>query len=109
MAVLHLNDQDFDQTLEQAPLILVDFWAEWCGPCKMLGPVIEELAADYDGRGVAIAKVNVDQCQELAVRFGVMSIPTVLLFQNGQEVQRLVGLLPKERYTGLIDAALRGQ
>lgn len=106
MAILHLNDQDFDQALAQNSLILVDFWADWCGPCKALGPVIEELAADYADRGVAIAKVNVDECQELAVRYGVMSIPTVLLFQNGQEAERSVGLLPKENFTALIDRHL---
>lgn len=106
MAVLHLNEQDFDPALDQHPLLLVDFWADWCGPCKMLGPVIEELAADYDGRGVAVAKVNVDECQELAVRYGVMSIPTVILIQNGQEAERLVGLLPKENFTALIDRYL---
>lgn len=106
MAILHLNDQDFDQALAQNTLILVDFWADWCGPCKALGPVIEELAADYAGRDVAIAKVNVDECQELAVRYGVMSIPTVLLFRNGQETERSVGLLPKENFTSLIDRHL---
>lgn len=106
MAVLHLNEQDFDPALDQHPLLLVDFWADWCGPCKMLGPVIEELAADYDGRGVAVAKVNVDECQELAVRYGVMSIPTVILIKNGQEAERLVGLLPKENFTTLIDRYL---
>lgn len=106
MAVLHLNEQDFDPAQDQHPLLLVDFWADWCGPCKMLGPVIEELAADYDGRGVAVAKVNVDECQELAVRYGVMSIPTVILIQNGQEAERLVGLLPKENFTALIDRYL---
>lgn len=106
MAVLHLNEQDFDPALDQHPLLLVDFWADWCGPCKMLGPVIEELAADYDGRGVTVAKVNVDECQELAVRYGVMSIPTVILIKNGQEAERLVGLLPKENFTALLDRYL---
>lgn len=106
MTVLHLNGQDFDRVLAENPLVLVDFWADWCGPCKALGPVIEELAADYAGRSVAIAKVNVDECQELALRYGVMSIPTVLLFQDGQEAERSVGLLPKENFTALIDRHL---
>ena len=103
MAVLHLNEESFFKLVESGQPVLVDFWASWCGPCKMLAPVIEELAAQYDGK-VTVGKVDVDENQELAVRYGVMNIPTVVLFQKGNEVDRLVGLLPKERFTLMIDA-----
>lgn len=85
--------------------VLVDFWATWCGPCKMLAPVIEDLAARYDGK-ITVAKVDVDAESDLAMRFGIMSIPTVILFQNGEEVERKVGLLPKESYVELMDQYL---
>lgn len=103
MAVLHLNEESFFELVESGQPVLVDFWASWCGPCKMLAPVIEELAAQYDGK-VAVGKVDVDENQELAVRYGVMNIPTVILFQKGNEIDRLVGLLPKERFSLMIDA-----
>lgn len=103
MAVLHLNEEGFGKLLDSDETMLVDFWADWCGPCKMLGPVIEELAVDYDGK-VAVCKVNVDQEQGLAMRYGVMSIPTVILIRKGNEVDRLVGLLPKERFVQMVEA-----
>lgn len=103
MAVLHLNEESFFKLVESGQPVLVDFWADWCGPCKMLAPVIEELAAQYDGK-VTVGKVDVDENQELAVRYGVMNIPTVILFQKGNEIDRLVGLLPKERFSLMIDA-----
>lgn len=103
MAVLHLNQEGFETLLAGGQTMLVDFWASWCGPCKMLAPVIEELGAQYDGK-VTVGKVDVDQEQELAIRYGVMNIPTVILFQNGAEVDRLVGVLPKENFCKLIDA-----
>ncbi len=103
MAVLHLNEESFFKLVESGQPVLVDFWADWCGPCKMLAPVIEELAAQYDGK-VTVGKVDVDENQELAVRYGVMNIPTVVLFQKGNEIDRLVGLLPKERFSLMIDA-----
>ena len=105
MAVLHLNEESFFKLVESGQPVLVDFWANWCGPCKMLAPVIEELAVQYDGK-VAVGKVDVDENQELAVRYGVMNIPTVILFQKGNEIDRLVGLLPKERFSLMIDALL---
>ncbi len=105
MAVLHLNQEGFDKLMAGSQLALVDFWATWCGPCKMLAPVIEELAAQYDGK-VTVAKVDVDEEQDLAAKYGVMSIPTVVLFQGGQEVERLVGFLPKERYEEILNSRL---
>lgn len=102
MAVLHLNEEGFQKLLDSGQPMLVDFWAGWCGPCKMLAPVIEELAVQYDGK-VAVCKVDVDENQELAMKYGVMNIPTVLLLQKGNEVDRLVGLLPKERFVQMIE------
>lgn len=103
MAVLHLNDEGFHKLLDAGGTMLVDFWAGWCGPCKMLGPVIEELAVQYDGV-VTVAKVDVDENQSLAMKYGVMNIPTVVLFQRGNEVDRLVGVLPKDRFCQMIEA-----
>lgn len=105
MAVLHLNEEGFRKLLDSQQPMLVDFWAGWCGPCKMLAPVIEELAAQYEGK-VTVAKVDVDDQQELAIRYGIMSIPTVVFFQKGNEVDRKVGLMPKDTYCQMVDAHL---
>lgn len=96
MSVLHLTAKDFDETIGSGRS-LVDFWAGWCMPCKMVAPVIEELAAELEG-SVTVAKVDVDSNQDIAARYGVMSIPTVILFNDGAEVKRFVGVQPKETY-----------
>ncbi len=101
MAVIHFSRDGFDSALEQGAPMLVDFWADWCGPCRMLAPVIDKLAEQYDGK-VVVGKVNVDEEGELAGRYGVMSIPTVVLFQNGQELTRAVGVQPQSAYEKLI-------
>ena len=100
---LELTDATFDETLKSDKPILVDFWAEWCGPCKMIGPVVEELAADYEGKAV-VAKLNVDENPQITARFGVRSIPTLLVFKNGQIVDKQVGAVPKSVLAGKLQA-----
>ena len=91
---LELTDSTFDSVINSDKPVLVDFWAEWCGPCKMIGPVVEELAGDYEGKAV-VAKLNVDENPQVTARFGVRSIPTLLVFKNGQIVDKQVGAVPK--------------
>ncbi|TXH27634.1 MAG: thioredoxin [Cyclobacteriaceae bacterium] len=91
---LELTDSTFDQAINSEKPVLVDFWAEWCGPCKMIGPVVEELAGDYEGKAV-VAKLNVDENPQVTARFGVRNIPTLLVFKNGQVVDKQVGAVPK--------------
>ncbi len=106
MSVKHFtNSAAFDSAIQTAPVAMVDFWATWCGPCKMLAPTIEKIGESYEGKAL-IAKVDVDQCQDLAARFGIMSIPTVVFFQNGKEVGRRVGVQPPAAFTGALDQLL---
>lgn len=105
MAIKHLNNAEFDAVVNAAPLAMVDFWASWCGPCKMLSPAVDSLAADYEGK-VLVGKVNVDDEPELAQRFGVMTIPTVIFLKNGQEIDRKVGVMPPEAFSAILDANL---
>lgn len=94
---VEVSEQTFNQeVLEHQQPVLVDFWAAWCGPCQMIAPVLEDLAEEYKDR-VKVVKVNVDQNRQMAVQLGVMSIPTLVLFKNGQEVDRLVGFMGKEQ------------
>ncbi|MEJ2559697.1 MAG: thioredoxin [Anaerolineae bacterium] len=94
---VHVTDSTFDaQVLKSDIPVLTDFWAEWCGPCKMIAPILEEIAEDYEGQ-IKIAKVDVDENNQIAMRLGVQSIPTVILFKNGQAVERFVGAMPRER------------
>jgi len=89
-----IDEAHFDEFVKKHPLVLVDFWASWCGPCMMIAPIIEELAREYAGR-VVFAKVDVDRNRRLAMRFGIMSIPTLILFKNGEPVDMLIGAQPK--------------
>ena len=95
MAVVHLSKENFNaQVLESKGLVLVDFWATWCAPCMMLAPFIEELAAEESD--ILIGKVDIDESQELAIQYRVASIPTLILFKDGQEVKRTSGFMPKD-------------
>mgnify|MGYP002398773528 CR=1 FL=1 len=103
---LTITDATFEEVVLQSDKpVLVDFWAAWCGPCRMVGPVIEEVAHEYEGKAI-VGKVDVDVNQEFAAKFGIRNIPTVLLFKNGEVVNRQVGVAPKKTYTDAIDAAL---
>lgn len=103
--VKHIVSEEFDAFLDEKNLALVDFWATWCGPCRMVAPVIEQIAEEY-ANSVNVGKVDVDDQGALAMQFGVMSIPTVVLFKNGKEVDRRVGAMPADEYRKMIDAQL---
>ena len=94
-AVTTLSDSTFDEAVAGDAPVLVDFWAEWCGPCKMIAPILEEIAEEQ-GDALTVAKLNVDEAGDIARRFEVMSIPTLILFQNGEPVKRVVGAKPKQ-------------
>ncbi|HXF82736.1 MAG TPA: thioredoxin [bacterium] len=100
---VHVTERDFEaQVIKSEVPVLVDFWAEWCGPCRMIAPIVEDLAAEYEGR-LKVVKVDVDQNNALAFRYGVMSIPTLGIFKGGQMVERLVGYMPKQELKKRID------
>ena len=106
MADQTFTDSNFkQQVLESKTPVVVDFWAPWCGPCKMVSPIIEELAKEYEGK-VAVGKMNVDENQIPASQFGIMSIPTVMIFKNGKPVQAMIGAQGKQTYKTEIDKAL---
>jgi thioredoxin 1 len=101
---IHLTDQNFDKTLTATPgLVMVDFWAEWCGPCRAIAPVLEELAEASEGR-VTLMKVNVDENHGLAVRYAIRSIPTIVFFKDGAVVDRVVGAAPRAVLRDIVNA-----
>ena len=102
---LEITDSNFNNVISKNKTVLVDFWAEWCGPCRMIGPIIEELANEYEGKAI-IGKLDVDSNQESSVKYGVRSIPTILTFKDGEIVDRQVGAVPKETLTNVIDSQL---
>ncbi len=101
---IELNSGNFDETVAKG-VSLVDFWAPWCGPCRMIAPVIEELASDYEGRA-NICKVNTDEEQDIAIRYGIRSIPTLLFFKDGEVVDTLIGAMPKAQLAEKLDSLL---
>ena len=102
MSVQTITKENFEETVLQSDKpVLVDFWAEWCGPCRMVSPIVDEIAGEWDD--IVVGKVNVDEQGELAVRFGVMSIPTLLVFKGGELVQTAVGARPKDAILALLD------
>ena len=103
--MIHFNEDTFDNTLAEGKLMMVDFWAEWCGPCQMLGPVIESLSEKYEGKAV-IGKVNTDEEGPLAMRYTVMNIPTVIFFKDGKEIDRKVGVMPPDVYIQVLERNL---
>ena len=101
--IVTLTESNFpEQVLQSSLPVLVDFWAEWCGPCKMIVPILDELAGEYDGK-VKIGKVNVDDCQKLAAEYGIRAIPTLLLFKDGQVADQIVGLRSKRDFKIKLD------
>jgi|SRR6188472_24378 thioredoxin 1 len=98
MAEIVLNETNFnDEVLKSDVPVLVDFWAPWCGPCKIMGPIIEELAKELEGKSVKIGKMNVDDNPETPAKYGIMSIPTIIIFKNGEPAEQLVGVQAKEK------------
>jgi len=102
---LEITDSNFNNVISKNKTVLVDFWAEWCGPCRMISPIIEELANEYEGKAI-IGKVDVDSNQESSIKYGVRSIPTILTFKDGKIVDKQVGAVPKETLTNIIDSQL---
>ena len=106
MSALHITKENFEQEVLQSEVpVLLDFWAPWCGPCKMLGPVLEELAGEYEGKA-NIVKVNVDEVSELASEYGVMSIPNMFFIKNGEVVKQVVGYQPKAALKQVLDSLI---
>ena len=102
--ITHVTDASFEaDVLKSGETVLVDYWAEWCGPCKMIAPVLEEVAATYAGK-IKIAKMDVDANQEIPAKFGIRGIPTLILFKDGQEVAKKVGAMSKSQLTAFLDS-----
>ena len=105
---LKITDGNFEaEVLKSTTPVLVDFWAEWCGPCRLVGPILEELAPLYSGK-LKIGKLNVDENQDTPTKFGIMNIPTLILFKNGKEAERIIGALGKADLQKKLDKALAG-
>ena len=104
---LELNAQNFADTVKNNEVVVVDFWAPWCGPCRMIAPIIEELSEEFKDKGVVVGKVNTDEAPEIAGQFGIRSIPTVIFFKNGEAADAMIGAAPKQMYIEKIEALLK--
>jgi thioredoxin 1 len=103
---MNVTEENFDGVIQESDVpVLVDFWAEWCGPCKLLAPILDELDAEYSGK-IKIAKVNVDQQANLAARYGIRSIPTIIIFKGGEVAEQMVGMQAKEALKAKLDSLL---
>ena len=102
---IEVSDSNFKELIASEKPVLVDFWAEWCGPCKMIGPVVEEIAGEYEGQAV-VGKMDVDANSNTPMEFGIRSIPTLMIFKNGEMVDKIVGAVPKHILTQKLEAAM---
>ena len=106
MAITHLYNDNLEENVRGSELpVLVDFWATWCGPCRMIAPIVEEISDEYDGR-LNVFKVDVDEAEQVAMQFGIMSIPTLMIFKNGEEQERIVGYRSKEDLAAVVEKYL---
>jgi len=105
---LEITKDNFQEIVNNNKVVVVDFWAPWCGPCRMIAPIIEELSEEYKDKGVVVGKINTDEQQELAMQFGIRSIPTVLFIKNGEVVDAMIGAAPKAMYEEKINKLLEG-
>ncbi len=102
---MEITDNNYKQLLAEGKPVVIDFWAPWCGPCRMVGPIIDELAQEYEGR-IVIGKCNVDENSDMPAEYGIRNIPTVLFFKNGTQVDKQVGTAPKSTFAGKINSLL---